>query len=188
MAAQPYLCNAEDSVLIIVDMQARLSAAMSKDELEAVLANSIRLVETAGTLNIPILVTEQYPKGLGPTETELAKILPENTCTFDKTGFSCCAADGFSKALKDSQRRQVILIGQEAHVCVLQTALELMNQGFQVFVAEDAVISRNAELKFNALQRLQQQGATITNHESVMFEWLKDATHPDFKAVSAMLR
>ena len=188
MAVQPELCNAEDSLLIIVDMQSRLSTAMPKVDLEDVLVNSIRLVEAADILNIPVLLTEQYPKGLGPTEISLARKLSKKALTFDKTGFSCCAASGFLKALKDSQRRQIILIGQETHVCILQTALELLNQDFQVFVIEDAVISRKAEHKLNALQRMLRQGAVITNYESVLFEWLKDASHPDFKAVSGLLR
>ncbi len=188
MNAHPYLCNAEDSILIIVDMQDRLSAAMSNDELESVQANSIRLIETAGILNIPILLTEQYPQGLGPTCTELTETLTESTSAFDKTGFSCCSADGFSRKLNDSQRNQVILTGQEAHVCVLQTALELLSMGFQVFVVEDAVISRKTAHKLNALQRMLHHGITITNHESVLFEWLKDASHPGFKKVSGMLR
>lgn len=188
MKTQPYLCNAEDSVLMIIDMQDRLSAAMSDDELESVQTNSIRLIETAGILNIPLLLTEQYPQGLGPTCAELTDKLPESTTRFDKTGFSCCAADGFSRKLNDIHRNQVILTGQEAHVCVLQTALELLSQGFQVFVVEDAIISRNPAHKSNALQRMQHHGATVTNHESVLFEWLKDASHPDFKKVSGMLR
>ncbi len=188
MALQPKLCNAEDSLLVIVDMQSRLSAAMPKANLEEVLVNSIRIVEAASILKIPVLLTEQYPKGLGPTETNLARKLPEKTLTFDKTGFSCCAANGFVKVLKDYQRQQIILIGQETHVCILQTALELLDQDFQVFVVEDAVISRKAEHKLNAVQRMLQQGAVITNYESVLFEWLKDASHPDFKAVSGLLR
>lgn len=184
----PFLCHTEDSVLLIVDMQDRLSASMSKDELESVQANSIRLIDAANILGIPVLLTEQYPQGLGPTGAELAGRLPENTRAFEKTGFSCYAADGFSKKLNEYQRRQVILTGQEAHVCVLQTALELLNLNFQVFVVEDAIISRKTEHKLNALQRMRHHGITITNHESVLFEWLKDASHPDFKKISGMLR
>lgn len=188
MSEQPNICNAEDSLLIIVDMQSRLSAAMPKADFEEVLADSIRLVEAADILKIPVLLTEQYPKGLGPTEADLTRKLPEKTLFFDKTGFSCCAADGFLKALEDSRRKQIILIGQEAHVCILQTALELLNRGFQVFVVEDAVISRKAEHKLNALQRMLQQGVIVTNYESVIFEWLKNASHPDFKTISGLIR
>ena len=85
-------------------------------------------------------------------------------------------------------RKQIILAGLEAHVCVLQTALELLHNGYQVYVVEDAICSRKAEHKFYALQRMQQQGITITNYESVLFEWLRDASHPDFRSISGLLR
>lgn len=90
-------------------------------------------------------------------------------------------------ALENTGRKQVILAGVEAHVCVLQTALELLYKGYPVYVVEDAVCSRKAEHKSYALQRLQQQGATIINYESVLFEWLRDAKHADFKSISALL-
>lgn len=188
MAKQLPLCSVEESTLIIVDMQTRLSAAMPEGERASVLSSSIRLIDAARLLNVPVLLTEQYPEGLGPTEEELTKRLPENIRIFDKTGFSCCSSDGFCKTLDEIRRRQVILFGQEAHVCVLQTTMDLLSRGFQVFVVEDAIISRKTEHKFNAVQRMLQQGATITNHESVLFEWVKNASHPSFKAISTMLR
>ena len=116
MSTHPNLCKADDSLLIVVDIQTKLSDAMPEDDAEEVITNSLRLVEAAGILDIPILLTEQYPKGLGPTDTSIAKSLPEQTQVFDKTGFSCCAANGFCQALAASSKRQVILVGQEAHV------------------------------------------------------------------------
>lgn len=187
MSSHPNLCNVENSLLIVVDIQTKLLDAMAEADAEEVVDNSMRLVETAGILKIPVLLTEQYPKGLGPTDTSLAKLLPENTQVFEKTGFSCCAADGFCQALAESNKNQVILVGQESHVCVLQTALELLQRGYQVYVVEDAVCSRNAEHKFFTMNRMQQLGVTITNHESVLFEWLQGAEHPDFKSVAALL-
>ena len=110
-----------------------------------------------------------------------------STPIFEKLGFSCCSSTAFNDALDTSEREQIILLGQETHVCVLQTALELQYQGKQVYVIEDAVCSRNIEHKHNALQRMQQQGITLINYESVLFEWLRSAEHADFKTLSALL-
>ena len=189
MNTSPALLSAANSLLIIVDLQAKLSAVMPEVEANLMTANTGNLLEAAALLNIPVLLTEQYPKGLGATDTSIVKKLPETTQVFEKTGFSCCAAEGFCAALESSRRKQIILAGLEAHVCILQTALDLYhNDGYQVYVVEDAICSRKAEHKFYALQRMQQQGITITNHESVLFEWLRDASHPDFRSISGLLR
>ncbi len=178
------LCNAEQSLLLIVDMQNRLSAVMPEVDAQMVLDNCKNLMHAAGILNIPVLLTEQYPKGLGPTDSRLTERFPERCRILEKTGFSCCASKSFNQALADSHCSQVILAGQESHVCVLQTAMSLLHQGLQVFVVEDAVCSRKAGHKYYALQRMQQQGAIISNYESVLFEWLKDASHPAFKSIA----
>lgn len=188
MTTHPNILSANNSLLIVVDLQEKLSAAMPERDAELLTANTGSLVKAAGLLDIPVLLTEQYPKGLGFTDKAISSLLLDYTLIFDKTGFSCCAADGFTDALTATGRKQIILVGQEAHVCVLQTALELMHLGYQVHVAEDAICSRKAEHKFYALQRMQQQGATITNYESVLFEWVKDSAHPEFKSISGLLR
>jgi nicotinamidase-related amidase len=188
MHSHPNLLSIENSLLLVIDIQSKLVAAMPKNDAEQMLDNSRRLLEAAGILAIPVLLTEQYPKGLGPTDRQLTEKLVKNTAIFDKTGFSCLAADRFTETLKQSGRKQIIIIGQETHVCVLQTALELSNQGYQVHIVEDAVCSRKIEHKLFALQRMQQQGITTTCYESVLFEWLKNAKHPDFKIISRLLR
>jgi len=188
MRTHPNLLSADNSVLVVVDLQTKLTAAMAESEAQLMTVNTGRLLKAAGLLHIPVLLTEQYPKGLGPTAPAIAELLPEETPIFDKTGFSCCEAQGFNAALAATQRRQVILAGQETHVCAIQTALELLHFGYQVYVVEDAVASRRPVHKMTALQRMQQQGITISNHESVLFEWLRDASHPDFKTISGMLR
>jgi nicotinamidase-related amidase len=188
MNTSPALLSAANSLLIIVDIQAKLLAVMPEAEANLITANTGSLVEAAAILNIPVLLTEQYPKGLGATDTNIAQKLPEAMQVFEKTGFSCCLAEGFCAALESSGRKQIILAGLEAHVCVLQTALELRYKGYQVYVVEDAICSRKAGHKSYALQRMQQQGITITNHESVLFEWLRDASHPDFRSISGLLR
>lgn len=188
MTAHPNLLSEQDSQLIVVDLQTKLSAAMPEAEAELMTANTGSLIKAAGLLNIPVLLTEQYPKGLGFTDPAISSILLDYTLIFGKTGFSCCTANGFTDALVSTNRKQIILVGQEGHVCVLQTALELIHHGYQVHVVEDAICSRKAEHKFYALQRMQQQGATITNYESVLFEWVRDSTHPEFKSISGLLR
>lgn len=188
MTTHPNLLNSDDSLLIIVDLQTKLSNVMPPEMAGLTTENTIHLIEVANKLDIPMLVTEQYPQGLGATEERISNSFALSTPIFDKTGFSCCASAPFCDALQTSERKQVILVGQETHVCILQTALELLQRGHQVFVVEDAVSSRNPEHKINALQRMRQQGVTVTNYESVLFEWLRNANHPQFKAISVLLR
>jgi nicotinamidase-related amidase len=184
----PNLLTVQNSLLIVIDLQTKLTAAMPEAEAGLMLDNAASLIEAAGLLDIPVMVTEQYPKGLGFTEKAITSKLLDYTLIFEKTGFSCCEALGFTDALLNTNRKQIIVVGQEAHVCVMQTALELIHHDYQVHIVEDAVCSRKAEHKFYALQRLQQQDATVTNYESVLFEWLRDSNHPEFKKISALLR
>lgn len=183
------LCRRENSALLAIDMQTRLAAAMPEASRIQVLHNSGILIEAAVQLAIPILQTEQYPRGLGPTEPALLERLQGHARPLIKTSFSCCDAAGFDAAVcADASRTQWILCGMEAHVCVLQTALELRARGLEVFVVEDAICSRNPAYHANALARLRQAGVVISNTESVLFEWLRDASHPQFKTLSALIR
>ena len=182
------LCRHEASALLIIDTQTRLAAAMPDFERRRVLRSSSILIEAAKVLCIPILHTEQYPRGLGETEPELAASLKDSAQRLEKTAFSCCGAEGFDAAACADGRTQWILCGMEAHVCVLQTALELRSRGLEVFVVEDGVCSRSAANRDNALARLRQSGVVISNTESVLFEWLRDANHPQFKALSRLIR
>lgn len=180
------LCEARNSALLVIDAQQRLLKTMA--EAEQTVSNIQRLCRTAQLLEIPTLVTEQYPQGLGHTDEGILSSLSKTTKPLPKTGFSCCAAQGFNDSLTQSARTQIVLSGMETHVCVLQTALQLVAEGKQVFVVEDAVCSRKESHKQNALARLRQQGVIVSNVESVLFEWLRDSTHPHFKAVSALIR
>ncbi len=137
-------------------------------------------------LDIPKLYTEQYPKGLGNTVPELQTLL-DGKKPIDKTVFSCCSEPTFNRFLS-SDRGHVVLAGMEAHICVLQTALDLHAQGKSVFVVEDAIISRRPENKANALNRLRQAGVVIANTESVVFEWLGKAEGEAFKKISQLIR
>ncbi len=182
------LCSASDCALIVIDIQPTLTAAMVENEAEQMINNSCALIQAAHTLNIPIFVTEQYPQGLGETDSSIIEALSDSVHRFSKTGFSCCAAEGFNSALSQSGKKQLVLVGQEAHVCVLQTALELQSENYSVYVAEDSTCSRKQEHRFFALERMRQAGITITNYESVIFEWIRDASHPDFKTLSKLIQ
>jgi len=182
------LARAADSVLAIVDLQERLAAAMDAAVRASVIRNVRILLEAGTRLGIPVLVTEQYPKGLGPTATQIVEALPQGTPRLEKTCFSCAGAAAFTTALEDRGRTQIVLTGMEAHVCVLQSALDLQSSRQRVFVVEDACCSRNREHHANAMHRLRACGIVVTNTESVVFEWLRDARHEHFRAVSALLR
>lgn len=180
------LLTQQNSFIVVIDIQQRLLAAMPQAVGEQVVRATEVLLQAADVLNIPVVATEQYPKGLGATvETLQSHLSPASQ--IEKTCFSCASADDFMATLRASHRRQVILTGMEAHVCVLQTALALLAQGFQVFVVEDAVCSRSQKNQDNAMQRLRQAGVIITNTESVLFEWLADAKHPEFRKLSKLI-
>jgi nicotinamidase-related amidase len=148
------LAQAADSVLVIVDLQERLAAAMNPAVRASVIRNVRILLQAASRLGIPILVTEQYPKGLGPTAAQVAEMLPQGTPRLEKTCFSCAGAAAFAAAMEERRRTQVVLAGMEAHVCVLQSALDLQSGRQRVFVVEDACCSRNREYHANAMHRL----------------------------------
>lgn len=182
------LLDRRQSLLVIVDLQTRLLAAMQPLAVAPMLDNTEKLLRAAALLHVPVLVTEQYPKGLGASDERVTAALPVQARRFEKTAFSACGCDGFKQALAASGCRQIVLTGQETHVCVLQTAFDLMRLGFQVCVVEDAVCSRSELHKANALRRMRKAGIGIVCYESVLFEWLRDAAHPDFKAISALIR
>lgn len=185
------LADANRSQLAVIDIQSRLSKVMHNRDL--LLKNSNILIEAAKLLEVPITVTEQYPKGIGHTEQQLIDSLSDDYKPVEKTCFSCAGSDSFNKSLEQHNNRdQIILCGIEAHVCVLQTALELLsdnsNTTKQVFIVADAVDSRAEKNKNIALNRLKQAGAIITCTESVLFEWMKDSTNKNFKQISALIR
>ena len=183
------LCNAAFGQLLIIDAQERLAAAMPPDELESSVANINRLVQSAAILNVPIISTEQYPQGLGKTIDAIKEQLPATAAPTEKTCFSCCTAAGFERALTSQpERKQVVLVGMEAHICIVQTASGLQRWGYQVFVVEDAICSRHAAHRRNALERMRHSGIQVTNTESVAFEWLGDSTNARFREVAKLFK
>jgi len=182
------LCEADYSQLVIVDVQQRLVAAMPSEPLKVMTKNSALLLDVAAILGIPMLCSEQYPAGLGSTVTAIAEHLPGDVARIEKTCFSCTGAQAFQKGIESSERRQIVLAGMESHVCILQSAVQLMQQGLEVFVVEDAVCSRKELHHRNAMERMRQAGVIITNTESVIFEWMRDARHEHFRKISALLK
>lgn len=173
------------SQLVMVDMQEKLKPAMPP-EMADVIKNNAILLQAAQLLDIPTIHTEQYPKGLGSTLQDLLQHLQAKP-PVEKISFSCCDEPAFNRRLI-GDKPQVIVTGMESHICVLQTALDLKQAGKQVFVVEDAVISRHPNNKQNALNRLRVAGVTIVSTESVVFEWLGHAKGDAFKAISQLIR
>lgn len=175
------LMNRDKSSLLVVDIQERLLPHMH--DWQRLLDNAIWLVKVAQRLQIPVLASEQYPKGIGRTHPDLAALIP-SAAIAEKLHFSCAAArclDG----LAGSERRQVVITGIESHVCVLQTALELRWQGKEVFVVADAVASREPANRELALARMRAHGVEIVAREMVAFEWLGRAGTDEFRGISA---
>ena len=171
--------------LVVVDIQERLLPAIF--ERERVVGNSVRLIQGAGVLQVPIFATEQYRKGLGPTVPEVAAAIPRFS-PMEKLAFSACGASGFVPALESKQVSDAVLCGIEAHVCVTQTCLDLLDKGFRVFVAADAVSSRTPENYRFGLERMSAAGAVIVSTEMVLFELLEQAGTAEFKQVLTLVK
>ena len=174
------------SQLVVVDMQTKLSSVMPAGAMQTVAKNCGILAQVANLLAIPVIVTEQYPQGLGETMPEISQYIA-STKPIAKMAFTACNEPKFNQQLH-REKSQIILAGMEAHICVLQTALDLLGQGKQVFVVEDAIVSRNPENNINAIKRLHSAGCVISNTESVVFEWLGNANHEAFKAISKLIK
>ncbi len=183
------LTHAGTSQLLIINIQEKLARAMPKPERDLMISNVSRLSQATSLLDIPVVLSEHYGKGLGNTLPEIAQHLPKHTKAKDKLTFSCCTAPGFEEELgRHEERKQIVIVGLEAHICVLQTASGLQQWGYQVFVVDDAIASRNPLHRENALSRMHMSGIHITNSESVAFEWLGDASQPKFKQISQLFR
>jgi nicotinamidase-related amidase len=175
----------DDAVLLVVDIQERLAVVMP--ERERVVANTGHLIAAAKLLGVPVLLTEQYPKGLGPTVPELRTALDPEPAIVKMT-FDCCGEPAFAPALEQTGRSTLIVCGMEAHICVLQTVLGLLEAGLAVHVAADAVCSRSPENARIALELLRDAGAVVTCTETVLFQLLGRAGTPEFKTIQARIR
>ncbi len=176
--------SASDSILLVIDVQDKLLVKMP--DAPGLIRDVGFLIDAARLVEVPVFATEQYPKGLGPTTPEIARRLPAGLPA--KLSFSSCGATGLLAALRTSARSNIILAGMETHVCVLHTALDLLGEGFQVFLPADGLQSRFRIDHDVALRRLENAGATLSTVEATAFEWLGGSDHPQFKAVSKLIQ
>ena len=175
--------TAQHGGLLVVDLQDKLLGLIPDHE--AVLTHTEALIHGARALNMPVWGTEQYPKGLGGTNARIAGLLPDRPA---KTSFHCCAVPQFLEQLYGRNIRHVTVVGIEAHVCVAQTALELLDLGFRVQVPADAVASRRRIDWEFALRRLEHAGVVVSTTESALFEWTERSDRPEFKAISEIVK
>jgi len=177
--------TAENSALVIIDIQEKLFRVMY--EKEALSSNIQKLIKGIQIMDIPIIVTEQNPDGLGLTIPEISNILP-GLQPIPKFSFSCCGEEDFQRKLEELHRKQVLITGIETHICVYQTAIDLLSSGYEVQIVADCVSSRTQENRDLALNRMSMEGALLTSTEMVLFELLKTAKEERFKAISAIVK
>lgn len=177
--------SAENSLVLIIDIQDRLVAALDKD---VIVANAVKVASAAKLLSIPVLLTEQYPKGLGHTVPQLQQALPENSEVVEKTFFSALLEDGMLEKIKSYGKKQIVIFGIETHICVHQTASALVEAGFEVYVIKDACASRSKYEFKQGIDAMQANGVKVSCVEIALFEWLKGAKNPKFKEVQALIK
>jgi nicotinamidase-related amidase len=179
------LLSTETTALVLIDVQGKLWNVMF--DKEALLDNLQKLVKGLRLLGVPAILTEQNPRGLGPTVPELMQLLPESQ-PLPKFCFSCWQDSGFHAALAALKRKQLLVCGIEAHICVYQTGMELLKNGYEVQVLTDGVSSRTARNRNTALARLQSEGAKLSTVEMALFELLRTAESPSFKELSRIIK
>ncbi len=180
---------AASTAILVVDVQEKLAAAMPEAAMKELLKNASILLEAADALGVRVVASEQYPKGLGPTVTALASKLGEmGVKPLPKMAFDACSELTISRALAGSNARSVVVLGMEAHVCVFQTARELVKRGYATYVVADAVASRTEENRRIGLSLCERAGAVVTSTEAVAFDLLEHAGTGAFKALSKLLR
>jgi nicotinamidase-related amidase len=185
MDHHPSILRRDRAALLVVDVQERLWEVMR--DRRRLADRLVVIVKACGLLEVPVFVTEQYPKGLGPTIGPLREVLADARPDVKMT-FSCCGIEELPRALKRQGLEQVLVAGIEAHVCVLQTALDLLAAGFQVHLLTDAVSSRHEHDQRIAHRRLSRSGVTLSTVETAVFELMETAEAPEFKDVSKLIK
>lgn len=189
------LLDTNRSIVVVIDLQGKLMEMAYRSQM--VIRSTIRLLQLAELFKVPVVLTEQYPKGLGGTHPDVRATFDEltvPTAYLDKTSFGCCGDAEFDMQLAavrpgvSPRDRQIVVAGIEAHVCVMQTVIELLRIGNQVHLCWECISGRGEEYRRHAFDRMTQAGAILTNHESVGFEWARDKDHPAFKALSNLLK
>lgn len=176
----------DNTALLVIDVQGKLAQVMHNKE--SLFANLERLIKGARVLNLPIIWTEQVPEKLGPTTPALAELLADLARPISKASFSCCGVAPFTEKLAASGRRQVLMTGIETHICVYQTSLDLLSQGYEVQLVTDAVSSRTAENRQLGIERIRAAGGVLTSTEMALFELLRVADGPQFKEIARIVK
>jgi nicotinamidase-related amidase len=185
MSVDKFLLNKNNAVLLIIDIQERLAVVM--DRKDQVVRNTLHLVELAKMQNIPVVVTEQYPKGLGRTLPEITAALP-SYLPIEKVSFNCCGEPSFNEQMQRLGKKKVIVTGMETHICVLQTSVGLLQAGFDVHLVQDAVCSRTKGNWRSGVELIRDAGGVITNTETALFQLLGVAGTQEFKAISNRIK
>jgi len=176
----------DNTLLVVIDVQGKLAEIMH--DKENLFANLERIIKGVQVLNIPIIWTEQVPEKLGPTLPQFSELLAASTKPIPKSSFSCCGVAPFTDALKSSGRQQILMAGIETHVCVYQTTLDLLADGYEVQIVTDAVSSRTPENRHIGLTRMKDAGAVLTGTEMALFELLRVAGGPQFKQIAKIVK
>lgn len=177
-----------NALFLLIDFQSNLAAAMKKDVYAACERNAGLMISSCNTLKVPMLVTEQYSRGLGPTVERLKAGLKDDYKPLDKLTFSCYRDPGFQASFSQQNKKYVLVAGIESHVCVLQSVIDLVANGYYVHVLSDAVCSRYKDDWVSAMRYMRQAGAVITTTEIAVFQMLQKAGGPEFKAISALFK
>ena len=185
MSIDKFMLDRNKAMLLIIDIQERLAVVM--DRKDQVVKNTQHLIELAKLQNLPTVVTEQYPKGLGKTIPEIQSSL-RLYLPIEKVSFSCCGEAPFNEHIKRLDRKQIIVTGMETHVCVLQTCLGLIKDGYDVHLVADAVCSRTKANWRSGIEFIRDAGGVLTNTETVLFQLLGVAGTPEFKAISNRIK
>lgn len=179
------MLDRKESLLLVIDVQERLVSALDKD---IVVRRTATLIQAAKILEVPTIATEQYSRGLGSTVPPIKQSLAKNSPIVEKSAFSAVKEKGFMEILKSYNRKQIVICGIETHVCVHQTAADLIAEGYEVYVAKDACASRGKYEFKQGIERMQENGAQISCVEIILFEWLKSSKNPHFKAIQALIK
>jgi len=180
------MLSVDNTVLVVIDMQGKLAEIMH--DKENLFANLERIIKGVLVLDLPIIWTEQVPEKLGPTLPQFSELLTGSSNPIPKSSFSCCGVASFTDALESSGRKQILMTGIEAHVCVYQTTLDLLANGYEVQIVTDAVSSRTPENRNLALNRVKDAGAILTSTEMALFELLRVAEGPQFKQIAKIVK
>lgn len=180
------MLDCKNTVLVVIDIQGNLAMAMH--EREKLFDNLVKLITGIRVFDIPIILTEQNPEKLGPTIPQIFAVMPDNIKPIPKMSFSCCGEPEFLSKLENVARSEIVIAGIEAHICVYQTAVDLLARGFRVHIITDAVSSRTAHNRDLAIMKMQGFGAVLTSVEMVLFELLKTADSPFFRTVAKIVK